>query len=298
MTPRRRKSVRSQVPAEYPDVKRGIRIQKLLAESGVASRRTCEKMITDGRVKVNGKIVNTLPAWVDPEHDCVEVDGQNLPRTVGRRRPEKKVYVLLHKPRHVITTSHDPHDRRTVFDLVDLPPSVAKRLFAVGRLDAESTGLILLTNDGPLANRLTHPRYEVPKQYQVSVRGRLSENDIRQLRSGLYLSLKSGSGAKQVRAKRTGMAGVKLVGHERDRTRGDRTTLLVTLREGRNREIRRLIAQLGHKVRRLERVAIGPLKLRGLAVGQWRRLNRREISTLLKSAGMESTTSPPTKIDL
>ena len=213
------------------------------------------------------------------------MDGQPLPQSRHKQTPSKKTYILLHKPRRVITTNRDPQGRTTVLDLVNLPPAICKRLFPVGRLDADSTGLILLTNDGELANRLTHPRYEVPKQYRVSIRGRLTDDDVKKLQQGLYLAHKTTD--RQPRTKRAAMARVKLLGHERDRARGDRTNLLVTLHEGQNREIRRMIARLGHKVRRLERIAIGPLKLKGLAVGQWRMLTTTEVKRLYKTTALE-----------
>ena len=265
-------------PAEFADASRGTRLQKVLAEAAVASRRACEALIAEGRVTVNGKRVTTLPAWVDPQRDRIEVDGRRItPPAAGHRRrtaSARKVYIMLHKPRRVVSTSRDPQGRTTVLDLVDLPPRIAGRLFAVGRLDADSTGLILLTNDGELANRLMHPRYGVPRQYRVSVRGRLDDEDVKKLRRGLYLGRPGGA------ARRAAMASVRVLSHQRDRTRGDRTTIMVTLREGRNREIRRLLARLGHKVRRLERVAIGPLKLKALAPGQWRMLSAAEVKRL------------------
>ncbi len=281
---------RGTVPAEFTDAARGIRLQKVLAEAGVASRRDCESLITAGRVTVNGKPVTALPAWVAPEHDRVEVDGQPLPRPSRKRTATKKTYLLLHKPRRVLCTNRDPQGRRTVIDLVastEGGPAIAKRLFPVGRLDADSTGLILLTNDGQLANRLTHPRYEVAKQYRASVRGKLTEGDVQRLQRGLYLAHQASADAKPVRVKRAAMASVKLLGHTRDRARGDRTNLLITLREGQNREIRRMLARLGHKVRRLQRIAIGPLKLKGLAVGEWRCLTASEVKRLYKAAGLE-----------
>jgi pseudouridine synthase len=165
-----------------------------------------------------------------------------------------------------------------VIDLVDLPGRT--RLFPVGRLDADSTGLMLLTNDGDLANRLTHPRYGVSKQYEVKVRGRLTEHDVRKLRDGLVLADRKA----QQGGKRAAMQRVSILRHETDRTRGDRTTLLVTLTEGQNREIRRLLARLGFKVRKLKRTAIGPVRLKGLALGQWRLLTAGELRALKRAA--------------
>ncbi len=290
-------------PEPHTDASRGERLHKVLANAGVASRRQCELLITQGRVTINGKCVNTLPAWVDPAVDRVAVNGQ--PVHTPRSDPNaQKAYILLHKPRRVVSTSHDPQGRRCVTDLVSWPT----RLFPVGRLDADSSGLILLTNDGELTNQLTHPRYEVPKQYRVSVRGHVTQQDLQALREGLYLAhLKhtpappsrnrpdrhaarpvKGRGPT-VQTKLATMAQVKLIGYGRDRSRGDRTTLLVTLREGQNREIRRMLARLGHKVRRLERIAIGSITLKGLAVGAWRPLTAYEVRSLRHAAARPTT---------
>ena len=247
------------------DDSRGPRLQKVLAAAGVGSRRACERLIEEGRVSVNGRVVDTLPAWVDREADRVEVDGR--PIAAAPRRSH--TYLLVDKPKRVICTNADPLGRTRVLDLIPHE----RRLFCVGRLDAASTGLVLLTDDGPLAHRLMHPRYEVPKTYQVSVRGQLTGEDIDKLRSGLYLADKSGRAAKS-RA-----AGVELLSHDRDSTR-----LRITLKEGRNREVRRLLARLGYKVKRLRRIALGPLRLKGVGKGQWRPLNRREIGELRRAA--------------
>jgi len=275
----------------YTDASRGERLQKVLANAGVASRRDAEKLITDGRVTVNGMPVTTLPAWVDPMRDRVEVDGQPIrrPRRGRGLTGADKLYIALNKPRRAISTTSDELGRVTVLDYIDLPEHMDKRLYPVGRLDADSTGLMLLTNDGELANRLTHPRYEVPKQYVVSVRGTLSEEDVQKLREGIYLAQRRSrsTGRRTGEAKKAAMASVKLLGHTTDRRAGDRTQLEVTLREGQNREIRRMLARLGYKVRRLQRIAIGPLKLKGLSVGQWRMLQPAEVAALYRVVGLE-----------
>ncbi len=269
------------VPVEFTDASRGVRLQKVLAEAAVASRRHCETMIEEGRVTVNGKAVTALPAWVDPASDRVVVDGRVV--SGGRNaKPAASVTVVLHKPRHVICTMHDPEGRKRVTDLVDLP----QRLFPVGRLDADSTGLILLTNDGDLAHRLTHPSYEVPKQYQVSVRGRLTEESLQRLREGLHLTPPRGAGAR-TGARRASVAQVKLLEPARSRTGSTDSRLSLTLREGRNRQIRRLLARLGFKVRRLQRVAIGPIRIKGLGVGQWRMITAAERRRLLAAVGLD-----------
>jgi len=292
------------IPQPLTDKSRGPRLQKVMADLGVASRRECETLIRDGHVTVNGQAVTALPAWVDPQIDRIEVDGQLVVGTGGRKNKSVKksskstgsVYIALHKPRHVISTTRDPEGRRTVMDLVKLPGR-HRRMYPVGRLDADSTGLILMTNDGELANRLTHPRYEVTKQYEVSIKGRLTDDDIKRLRDGLYLALrgagrrkkagkaKSGSttGKANPAARKARMSQVKRLGYQRDRTRGDRTSVLITLREGQNREIRRMLARLGFKVRRLKRVSIGPVKIKGIASGRWRMLTTSEVNRLKKA---------------
>lgn len=267
------------MPDELTDAQRGLRLQKVLADAGVAARRTCEQLVAEGRVRVNGKLVTGLPAWVDPEHDKVTVDGRPVPIAQRDSGPHgRRVYILLHKPRHVITTTNDPEGRKTVLDLINVDN--LPRVFPVGRLDHDTTGLILLTNDGDLAQRLTHPRFGVMKQYIVSIRGRLTEQDITILQRGLYLADAKG------RSKRAKVAGAELLGYGTG-TAGDRTRLSIHLREGQNREIRRLLARLGYKVRRLQRVAIGPLSLRGLPLGQWRMLTNGEVKALFACTNAE-----------
>ena len=302
LTPRRRVvESASEVPDEFKLASRGQRLQKVMAQAGVASRRECESMITQGRVAVNGQPVTALPAWVDEQADRIEVDGRVVRITpVSRSRPSSRdcVYVLLNKPRNVVTTTSDPQNRRCVTDLVDLQRPV--RLYPVGRLDADSTGLILLTNDGNLAHRLTHPRYGVPKQYIVSVRGRLSQDDLDRLRQGLHLTDQKASPRKLIRidgrpqkrgalaTKRASVTRVNVFGYQRDRGGVERTKLEITLHEGQNRQIRRLLARLGYKVRRLQRVGIGPLTIKGLTVGHWRLLTSTEIDRLRLAAGLAS----------
>jgi 23S rRNA pseudouridine2605 synthase len=266
------------VPPELRSADRGDRIQKVLAEAGVASRRECESMVRRGLVAVNGKPVTALPAWVDPESDHIEVEG----RALRRRRPgnEAKIVVALHKPRRVICTSRDPEGRKRAVDLVNLP----HRLFCVGRLDADSTGLILLTNDGELANHLTHPRYEVPKWYQVSIRGRLTIEDVQRLREGLYLATRGDAG--KAPAAKASVSRVRLLAAGTDQKGAAHSRLEIMLHEGRNRQLRRLLARLGCKVRRLERIAIGPIRLKGLSVGGWRKLTGSEIGKLHEAAGL------------
>lgn len=291
------------VPAPYNDAKRGLRLQKVLATAGIASRRECEAIIEAGRVTVNGTIIAALPAWVDPRTDRIVVDGRPLPRPKplrGKTPPTgPRTYIMLHKPRRVVSTTDDELGRKTVLDLIDLKTHSARlpRLYPVGRLDADSTGLILLTNDGELTERLTHPRYGVTKQYIVSIKGHLTDADVDKLRKGLYLAPKprpspkpraeSSKPAGQASPKKAAVESVRILARQTDRTRGDRTKLAITLTEGQNREIRRLLARLGHDVRRLKRVAIGPLKLTGLAVGTWRFLTPSEIAALRRAADLK-----------
>jgi len=249
----------------------GLRLQKFLAQAGIASRRVAEELIGEGRVRVDGRVVRELPVFVDPGSSVVEVDGRRIAGT-----PERKVYVLLHKPRQCVSTMLDPEGRRTVADLVKHPSGA--RLYPVGRLDYDTSGLLLMTNDGPLANRLTHPRYGVHKTYRATVKGRLEPEEVAELEKGVFLAeRKSG---QTVGAKRT--MPVRMTIASRDR---DRTVLELTLQEGRNRQVRRMLASVGRPVRKLVRIKMGPLKLKGLAVGEWRELTRTELGALRKAAG-------------
>ena len=292
----------------WKDAERGPRLQKVLAAAGVASRRDCEQMILEGRVRVNGETVTTLPVFVDPGEDRVEVDGKRIAFGRGVKGEAKRhaaggvreavsggaggggadhFYIMLNKPRGVISTTQDPQGRRTVLDLVELPRGVHRRIYPVGRLDADSTGLLLLTDDGELANRLTHPRYEISKQYHLSIRGRLSDEDMQNLRNGLILARRRPPGApKGQPARKAAMADVTLVGYQHDKAGQDRTVLDVTLKEGQNREIRRMMARLGFNVRRLQRTAIGPVQLKGLGPGKWRMLTTAERGALFRAAGL------------
>lgn len=254
----------------FQDDRRGERIQKVLAASGVASRRDCEQMVSDGRVRVNGVTLDGLPAWVDPAQDRIEVDGRLL------RRAERHVYIMLFKPKGVVCTNEDPEGRRRAVDLIDHP--LKARIFPVGRLDMDSSGLLLLTNDGELANRLTHPRFEVHKTYEVTVSGRLDDAAVKRLAEGVFLPERDEPGT------RTGRSRLTLLGRD-----GTRTALLMELREGRNRQIRRMMLRLGHPVRRLRRVAMGPLRLKGLGVGAWRELTSAELRELREAAFRPAT---------
>lgn len=275
----------------------------MLADLGVASRRACEAMIESGDVSVNGEPVTTLPAWVTPQ-DRIEVQGRLVhdparsggrkkpaaPTTLGElhaRRPTPEarlVYVMLNKPRNTVSTASDPDGRRTVVDLVQHP--AAARLFPVGRLDYDTTGLLLLTNDGDLTNLLTHPRYGVVKTYRAIVKGMLDDEALRQLEEGIYLAdRREGRTEGASKAAHVGLTLVK-----RDR---DRTVLEITLKEGRNRQVRRMFAAVGCPVRKLQRLRMGPLSLKGLAVGQWRELTRDELRKLRDEVGRRGADHQP-----
>jgi 23S rRNA pseudouridine2605 synthase len=230
------------------------RLQKVLATAGVGSRRQCEQLIEAGRVRVDDRVVTRLGTKVDPARQAIHVDGEPLVRP-------NRVYYAVHKPRGVVSTSHDPAGRPRVVDLV---PAKAGRLFSVGRLDASSEGLILVTNDGPLTNLLTHPRFGVEKVYQVEVVGHPDRHVLARLRRGIHLA--------------EGCARVLRVRVKRRRTKS--TVLEMVLDEGRKRELRRVLARVGHKVQRLVRVAVGPVRLGNLPTGAYRVLTRDELRAL------------------
>jgi 23S rRNA pseudouridine2605 synthase len=235
----------------------GERLQKVLAAAGVGSRRECEALIEQGRVAVDGRIVRLLGTRVDSQRQRIAVDGEII-------RGEQLVYYLLNKPKGFLSTNYDPAGRPRVLDLLDALPH---RLFSVGRLDRESDGLLILTNDGELTFGLTHPRFGVPKTYVVQVAGRPSPEDFSKMRKGVHLH----EGKVTVDS-------VRKVG-----TRGQSTLLEIILSEGRNREIRRMLARLGHKVIRLTRRAIGPISDRGLRPGQYRKLSNTEVDSLRRA---------------
>jgi 23S rRNA pseudouridine2605 synthase len=237
-----------------PDMER---LNKYLAHAGAGSRRHCDDLIAAGRVTVDGQVVRELGSRVGPDQQ-VSVDGKPIVA-------EKLVYWLVNKPKGYLCTNHDPAGRPRALDLVEHVP---QRVYTVGRLDEDSEGLLLLTNDGDLAHRLTHPRYGVEKTYEVQVAGNPTRDDLGQLLKGVWLS------DGHVRARRV----------KRLRKQGDSTWLQVVLSEGKNREVRRMLARLGHKVMRLRRVALGGLYLRRLAVGKARPLRYDELETLRRAA--------------
>ncbi|HEY8527211.1 MAG TPA: pseudouridine synthase [Acidimicrobiales bacterium] len=239
------------------------RLQKVLAQAGFGSRRACEELIAAGRVRVNGRVAE-LGDRADPATDRIEVDGAPVGTAPGL------VHYLLNKPRGVVTTASDPQGRPTVVELVPSEP----RVFPVGRLDADTEGLLLLTNDGELAHRLTHPSFGVDKEYLAEVEGRPSRGALRRLREGVELE----DGV-------TAPAKVSTVGER---------LLRLTIHEGRNRQVRRMCAAVGHPVRRLVRVRIGPIADRKLAPGSWRPLTQAEVRSLEQAtAGVRSGAGRP-----
>jgi len=268
----------------------GERLQKVMADAGVASRRDCELAIRAGRVRVNGRRVTSLPCLVVGGRDLVELDGNVIDtRQRSAIRERDRVYLMLNKPRGVISTASDPGGRPNVVALVQPALSSGERVYPVGRLDADSTGLVLLTNDGELAHRLAHPRHGVAKEYRVTVQGQLTSEALARLSKGLYLADVNdrAGGAKRARPER-----LRVLNQKRDRSRGDLSLVSVTLREGQNREIRRLFARVGTKVRRLERIALGPLQLGGLPIGKYRRLRAPEVEALYRAAGLSKVAAP------
>lgn len=239
-----------------PSRRRDVRLQKHLAACGIGSRRACETLIAAGRVKVNGEAVLRQGCCVDPDADRIEVDGRPV-------AVERRITLLLNKPRDVLCTCRDTHGRRTFLDFL---PEVKTRLYPVGRLDRDSEGLLIVTNDGALAMALTHPRHEVPKTYHVRLSGTLSESDLERMRAGIV------SEGERLRA--------ETVTPLADRDGEYR----IVLREGRNRQIRRMVEATGLRVLGLRRVAIGNLTIKGLRVGQHRPLTAAERTGLFRLA--------------
>ncbi|MBO8170641.1 MAG: rRNA pseudouridine synthase [Bacillaceae bacterium] len=242
------------------------RLQKVMAHAGVASRRKCEQLILDGKVKVNGTVVRELGIQVDPRKDLIEVNGKQI-------QLEQKSYILLYKPVGVITSVRDPRGRKTVIDLIG---SVQERVYPVGRLDYDTSGLLLLTNDGELAYRITHPRYELDKVYQVTVKGIPHIKTIERLKNGVELE----DGV-------TAPAKVRIL--SKDVQKGQ-ALLEMTIHEGRNRQIRRMCKAVGHPVKKLKRVQIAFLTLDGLKPGEYRHLEKKEVTELKKMVGSGSVT--------
>ncbi len=246
--------------AERPEPTGPVRLNKYIARAGIASRREADAVIADGRVTVNGEVVTEMGVKVAPS-DRVEVDGQPV-------APSDLVYVLLNKPTDAITTVTDDRGRRTVMDLLSLPPDEQAALFPVGRLDRETTGALLLTTDGELAHRLMHPRYGAVKLYQVRLDAPISQADLDRLRIGV--DLEDGPAAAD--------HAVFL---------GDRQTIGLQLHEGRNRQVRRMVEALGRRVEALDRVGYAGLDLKDLRRGRWRKLEPHEVNALRRSVKLK-----------
>ena len=229
------------------------RLQKVLAAAGIDSRRKCEELILSGDVRVNRKVVDKLPAFVDPEKDIITVYGKKI-------RTAQMVYFLLNKPKGIICTNSDPQSRKKAIDLVH----TNERIFCVGRLDADTTGLIILTNDSELTNRLTHPRYEISKTYVVRIKGEIAGEQVEKLKKGVWLA-----------ESKTGRASVKIL-----KRRHNESSIEITIRQGLNRQVRRMLANVGLPVKSLTRTSFGKLTVRGLGVGKFRTLTRAEVAHL------------------
>lgn len=243
------------------------RLQKVLAAAGLGSRRKCEQLILEGRVSVNGTLVTELGTKVNPESDAIEVDGRPI-------LSEKKVYVMFHKPKGVITTLSDPKGRQTVKDYMK---GIRERVYPVGRLDYDSEGLLILTNDGELANRLMHPKYQIPKTYLATVKGVPDGGKLEKLAAGIRLE--------------DGITLPAEVEYADVAPDLKSAVIRITITEGRNRQVRRMFEAIGHPVDRLKRIGYGPLELGGLTRGKTRRLTEGEVEALKRSArsGMAET---------
>ncbi len=231
-----------------------MRLQKFLASCGVASRRKSEELIRDGRVKINDKVVTKMGIKVDPETDSVSVDGKDIVLE------GHKIYILLNKPEGYVTTVREQFNRKKVTDLVDIP----YRIFPVGRLDYNTSGLLILTNDGELTYRLTHPKFEVPKTYIAKIRGTLDKRKLNNFQDGLRIGDYITSPAE-----------IKIL----KKIDGD-CFVEITIREGRNRQVRRMCSAIGHPVLKLKRIKMGKINIGDLKVGDWRYLNEEEIKYL------------------
>ena len=250
-----------------------VRLQKILSTAGIASRRAAETLISEGRVTVNGETVSELGSKADPDTDDIRVDGRRV-KSASKRR-----YILLYKPRGYITTRSDPERRPTVIDLLTTG-GVREYVYPVGRLDYDSEGLLLLTNDGELADRLTHPRHGIGREYHVRVRGVPDEQALERLRKGIALD-----------GNRTAPAEVAI--HKRIETaRGDDALVSIVIYEGRNRQVRRMLEAVGHPVSKLKRVRIGPITDDHIRPGEFRDLSEREVEALRRAASRLPSPQP------
>lgn len=235
-----------------------IRLQKFLADSGVASRRKCEELIAQGRVEVNGQLVS-IPGTKINGSEIIKVDGKQI-----GQHPEK-VYIILNKPVGYISSAKDQFSRKTVLDLIG---TIKERIYPVGRLDYDTSGLILLTNDGEFANKMMHPKHELEKVYRAIISGKLSETEIRSLKKGIAIEDYVTAPAK-----------VNII------EMSDKDSIVeITIHEGKNRQVRKMFEAIGHTILRLKRISIGPIQIKGLEEGMWRYLSKDEIKALLLAA--------------
>lgn len=229
-----------------------MRLQKYMAKSGVASRRKSEKMIEEGLVKLNGKIVTEQGIEINPDKDIVMVDNKTI------KLEEHKIYIMLNKPLGYVTTMDDEKDRKIIIDLID---NVDERIYPIGRLDMDTSGLMLLTNDGKVTNKITHPRNEVVKKYIAIVNGTPNKLELTKFRKGLMID-----------GKRTSPATIKIM-----KNYETESILEIEINEGRNRQIRKMCEAINHPIKKLKRVSIGEIQLGGLPVGEWRHLDEEEM---------------------
>lgn len=234
-----------------------MRLQKYIALCGVASRRKAETMIEQGRVQVNGKIANKMGIIIDPKKDIVKVNDKII------KKESKKVYIMLNKPIGYVTTLKDEKGRKIITDLIE---GVNERIFPVGRLDADTTGLLLLTNDGDLAYKLTHPSSEVSKRYIAIVKGVPNKFELEKFRNGMMID-----------GRKTSKASIKIA-----KKYEDESILDIVIHEGRNRQVKKMCEKINHPVKKLKRVAIGELEIGGIDIGNWRHLEKEEIQYLKK----------------
>lgn len=234
------------------------RLQKFIANQGICSRRKAEEYITSGRIKVNGNVIMELGTKIDPNKDIIEVDGKKISNIAG-----KKVYILLNKPIGYVTTTRDQFNRNTVLDLVN----VKEKVLPVGRLDMYTSGAIILSNDGDFIYKITHPKYEVEKTYNVTLKGQVTDEEIEQLRNGV-----------QIENYVTGKAKVKILRIDKEK---DLSRVEIIIHEGKNREVRKMCEAIGRKVLALHRTKIGNISVKDLRLGTWRYLKPNEIKSLL-----------------
>ncbi len=234
-----------------------MRLNKFLSNSGVASRRKCDQIILDGKVTVNGKVVNELGVNINEKRDKIEVEGKEI------KLPSSFVYIKLNKPKGYACTAHDEKGRKTIYDLIDCE----ERLFSIGRLDYDTEGLILLTNDGDFANMVAHPKYALEKEYQVTIEGEIKESELAVLRKGVV-----------VNGERMPSAKVSLLSIENNLSK-----VSVIINEGQNRQVRRMFEAIGRDIKLLKRVRIGTVKLGGLMRGKYKDLTEDELNALVRN---------------